>query len=170
MPGDDRISRLLNALSGELSQEKLESLGREFEALAQDRAETLLFFVFQNVCQRLAAALEGEAVSVERFEELTVGIADQIADILRDLQQGNACRKARAPSHYAFSKFRFIPSLKFSASSDSTFPSHAVAVQRRQPLNALTERSQMMRDLLLCSILRFSGQRITWRSLRHSIE
>ena len=90
MPGDDRISRLLNALSGELSQEKLESLSREFEALAQDRAETLLFFVLQNVCQRLAAALEGEAVSVERFEELTAGIADQIADILRDLQQGNS--------------------------------------------------------------------------------
>jgi hypothetical protein len=90
MPGDDRISRLLNALSGELSQEKLESLSREFEALAQDRAETLLFFVLQNVCQRLAAALEGEAVSVERFKELTVGIADQIADILRDLQQGNS--------------------------------------------------------------------------------
>lgn len=90
MPGDDRISRLLNALSGELSQEKLESLSREFEALAQDRAETLLFFVLQNVCQRLAAALEGEAVSVERFEELTVGIADQIANILRDLQRGNS--------------------------------------------------------------------------------
>ena len=86
MPADDRISRLLNTLSGELSQEKLESLSREFNALAQDRAETLVFFVLQNVCQRLASALEGEAVSVERFEELTAGIAD----ILRDLEQGNA--------------------------------------------------------------------------------
>jgi len=38
----------------------------------------------------LASALEGEAVSVDRFEELTAGIAHQIADILRDLQQGNA--------------------------------------------------------------------------------
>jgi len=90
MPGDDRISPLLSALSGGLSQEKLESLGSEFNALAQDRAETLVFFVLQNVCQRLASALEGEAVSVDRFEELTAGIADQIADILRDLQQGNA--------------------------------------------------------------------------------
>ncbi len=90
MPADDRISRLLNTLSGELSQEKLESLSREFNALAQDWAETLVFFVLQNVCQRLASALEGEAVSVERFEELTAGIADQIADILRDLEQGNA--------------------------------------------------------------------------------
>ena len=88
MPANDRISRLLDALSGGLSQEKLESLGREFNALAQDRAEPLVFFVLQNVCQRLASALEGEAVSVDRFEELTVGIADQIADILRDLQQG----------------------------------------------------------------------------------
>jgi len=90
MPADDRILRLLDALQGELSQEKLESLTREFNSLAQDRAETLVFFVLQNVCQRLASALEGEAVSVDRFEELTSGIADQIADILRDLQQGNA--------------------------------------------------------------------------------
>jgi uncharacterized protein YdeI (YjbR/CyaY-like superfamily) len=49
-----------------------------------------VFFVLQSVCQRLAAALEGEAVSVERFQELTAGIADQIADILRDVQEGNA--------------------------------------------------------------------------------
>jgi len=90
MPADDRILRLLDALQGELSQEKLESLTRVFNSLAQDRAETLVFFVLQNVCQRLASALEGEAVSVDRFEELTSGIADQIADILRDLQQGNA--------------------------------------------------------------------------------
>src|SRR5881397_1285371 len=90
MPRDHRISRLLNALSGELSQEKLESLGREFNSLAQDRAEPLVFSVLQNVCQRLASALEGEAVSVDRFEELTAEIADQIADILPDLQQGNA--------------------------------------------------------------------------------
>ena len=90
MPGNDRISPLLSALSGTLSQETLESLSREFKALAQDRAETLVFFVLQNVCRRLASALEGEAVSVERFQELTTGIADQIANILRDLQQGNS--------------------------------------------------------------------------------
>jgi 3-methyladenine DNA glycosylase/8-oxoguanine DNA glycosylase len=90
MPGDDRISPLLSALSGGLSQDKLELLSREFSSLAQDRAETLVFFVLQNVCQRLASALEGEAVSVERFQELTAGIADQIGDILRDVQQGNA--------------------------------------------------------------------------------
>src|SRR5438094_4849926 len=90
MPGNDRISPLLSALSSGLSQEKLELLSREFNSLAQDRAEPLVFFVLQNVCQRLASALEGEAVSVERFEELTARIADQIADILRDIQQGNA--------------------------------------------------------------------------------
>jgi hypothetical protein len=90
MPANDRISRLLDALRNGLSQKKLESLSKELNSLAQDRAETLLFFVLQNVCQRLASALEGEAVSVERFEELTAGIADQIADILRDLQQGNS--------------------------------------------------------------------------------
>src|ERR1700758_3900120 len=65
-------------------------LAEKFNSLAQDRAEPLVFFVLQNVCQRLASALEGEAVSVERFQELTAGIADQIADILRDIQKGNA--------------------------------------------------------------------------------
>ena len=90
MPADDRISRLLETFEGNLSQERLEWLAKEFEALAQDRPQTLVFFVLHNVCLRLSSALEGEAVSVERFEELTAGIADQIADILRDLQQGNA--------------------------------------------------------------------------------
>jgi hypothetical protein len=89
MPPDDRISPLLSALSGRLSQEKLELLSREFNSLAQDRAETLVFFVLQNVCQRLASAVEGEPVSIDRFDELTAGIAEQIIDIIRDLQQGN---------------------------------------------------------------------------------
>ena len=48
-----------------------------------------MFFVLQHVCQRLVSALEGEAVSVDRHRELTAEIADQIADILRDVQQGN---------------------------------------------------------------------------------
>jgi hypothetical protein len=89
MPTDNRISRLLEVLSGDLSQERLELLAREFESLAQDRSQTLVFFVLQHVCQRLAAALEGEAVSIERFQDLIAGVADQIADILRDLHQGN---------------------------------------------------------------------------------
>jgi hypothetical protein len=90
MAPDDRISRSLNALSGELSQEKLELLTREFNSLAQDRAETLVFFVLQKVCERLASALEGEGISADRFDGLTAGIADQIADILRDLRRGKA--------------------------------------------------------------------------------
>ena len=90
MPDDNRISRLVDALSGALSQEKLEFLAAEFEGLAQDRPQTLTFFVLQHVCQRLASALEGEAVSVERFEELTSGVADQIREILVDVQQGTA--------------------------------------------------------------------------------
>jgi hypothetical protein len=87
MPVDGRVSRLLELLRGDLHQEKLESLSREFEALAQDRAETLVFFVLQNVCQRLASVLEGEAVSVERFSELTTGIAEQISEILQHLHE-----------------------------------------------------------------------------------
>jgi hypothetical protein len=81
---------LLDGLSGELSEEKLESLGREFNSLAQDRAETLVFFVLENVCLRLASALEGDGVSVDRHRELTIGIANQIQEILRSVQQGSA--------------------------------------------------------------------------------
>lgn len=88
MPANDPILRLLSLLSGELSQEKLESLGREFNVLAQDRRETLVFFVLENVCQRLASALEGEAVSWERFQELTANISEQMEDILHHLQRG----------------------------------------------------------------------------------
>jgi hypothetical protein len=80
---------LLSALSAELSQVRLEWLAKEFEALAQDRPQTLVFFVLQNVCLRLVSALEGEAVSVERHRELTAGIADQIREILREVQQKN---------------------------------------------------------------------------------
>ena len=88
MPPEDRISALLETLLGELSEEKLESLSREFNSLAQDRRDTLVFFVLQNVCQRLASALEGKAVSIDRHRELTAGIGHQIEDILRDVQQG----------------------------------------------------------------------------------
>lgn len=89
MPAEDRILALLETLSGELSEEKLELLSRKFNSLAQDRRDTLVFFVLQNVCQRLASALEGEAVSIDRHRELTAGIGHQIADILRDVQQGD---------------------------------------------------------------------------------
>ena len=93
MPAGDRIARLLEFLPGELHQEKLELLSREFEILAQDRSETLTFFVLQNVCQRLASALEAEAVSVERFTELTAGIAEQISDILEHVHEGSDVAK-----------------------------------------------------------------------------
>ncbi|HYK23430.1 MAG TPA: hypothetical protein VEU75_02060 [Candidatus Acidoferrum sp.] len=84
---------MLEILSSDLSQDRLEFLTNEFDALAQDRSETLVFFVLKNVCSRLASALEGEAVSLERFNELTAGIADQIAYILRHVDMGNAMAK-----------------------------------------------------------------------------
>ncbi len=88
MPANDPIPRLLSVLSGGLSQEKLESPGREFNALGQDRLETLVFFVLENICQRPASALEGEAVSLERFQELTADISKQIEDILHHVERG----------------------------------------------------------------------------------
>ena len=89
MPDDPRLSQLLEVLQGELSQERLELLAREFGLLAQDRPRTLVFFVLQNICQRLVSPLEGEAVSVKQFEELTAGIGEQITGVVRDLERGN---------------------------------------------------------------------------------
>jgi len=76
-------------LEGELSQEKLERLGRDFDALCQDGdvPHVAVFFVLQNVCNRLACALDGEAVSADRFYELTDGIADQISSILKSIEE-----------------------------------------------------------------------------------
>ncbi len=91
-PTDGRILRLLELLQGDLHQENLELLSKEFGALAQDRSETLTFFVLQNVCQRLASALEGEAVSVERFTELTAEIAEQVSYILHHIHEGTDAR------------------------------------------------------------------------------
>ncbi|MBA2272215.1 MAG: ASCH domain-containing protein [Chthoniobacterales bacterium] len=87
MPDDPRISQLLDRLSGPLSLDTLEALTKEFDSLAQDRADTLPFFVLQNVCQRLASALEGEAVDPKRFEELTAGMLDGFRDIVVGIQQ-----------------------------------------------------------------------------------
>ena len=88
MPQNNRIRLLLDLLPGDLSQDKLDTLSREFNALTQDSAEVLPFFTMHHVCRRLSAAVEGEAVSVARFGELTVGIAEQIASILETLEQG----------------------------------------------------------------------------------
>lgn len=90
MQADDRISRLLEVLAGPFDQQKLELLTRELEGLTHDRAEILVFFVLRNVCERLASALEGEAVSIERLHELTAGIAEEISTILRHLGEKNS--------------------------------------------------------------------------------
>lgn len=45
MPGKNRIRRLLDLLPGDLSQAKLDTLSRKFDALAQDSAEVPPFFV-----------------------------------------------------------------------------------------------------------------------------
>jgi hypothetical protein len=88
MPENNRIRRLLDLLSGDLSQAKLDTLSREFDALAQDSAEVLPFFVFHHVCRRVSAAMEGEAVTLAKLHELTAGIAAQIASILETLERG----------------------------------------------------------------------------------
>jgi hypothetical protein len=63
MPGKNRIRPLLDFLPGGLSQDKLDTLSREFDALTQDSAEVLPFFVLHHVCRRLSAAMDSEAVS-----------------------------------------------------------------------------------------------------------
>jgi hypothetical protein len=88
MPQNNRIRRLLDLLPGDLSQDKLDRLSREFDALAQDSAEVLPFFVMHHGCRRLSDAMDGEAVTISRFHELTAGITEQITSILETLEQG----------------------------------------------------------------------------------
>ena len=76
MPGNNRIRRLPDLLPGDLSQSKLDALSRKFDARAQDSAEVLPCFVLHHTCRRLSAAMEGEAVSLSRFHEVTAGIAE----------------------------------------------------------------------------------------------
>ena len=77
MPGNNRIRRLPNLLPGDLSQSKPDTLSREFAALAQDSAEVLPFSVLHHVCRRLSAAMDGDGVSLSRFNEVTAGIGEQ---------------------------------------------------------------------------------------------
>ncbi len=87
MPQDNRIRRLLDLLRGELGADRLDTLSRELDALAQDSAAVLPFFVLHHVCRRLSAAMAGEVVSVARFRELTGGIAGRIAAVLEALER-----------------------------------------------------------------------------------
>jgi len=82
------LQKLYPLLEGELNASKLEKLSREFDSLAQDTSYTLEFFVLQCACMRLAAVLEGEAVTPHRFHELTDGIARDISRIVSQIDQG----------------------------------------------------------------------------------
>ena len=88
MPGNNGIRRLPDLLHGDLSQDKLDTFSREFDALTQDSAEVLPFFVLHHVCRRLSGAMDGDAVAISRFHELTAGIVEQIAWTLETLEQG----------------------------------------------------------------------------------
>src|SRR4051812_48931906 len=90
MPNDPRISRLLDLVSGGLDVARLEKLTRDFQELAQDRPEAAVFFVLQNVTDRLASELRDEAVQYARFQELTGDIGERITDVLLCLQEGRS--------------------------------------------------------------------------------
>jgi hypothetical protein len=88
LPNESPNQRLRKLLQGSLSQNKLEELARLFDLLAQDRATVLPCFVLHHVCRRLAVALDGEAVTPQRFGELTEGIAERITLILMQMEKG----------------------------------------------------------------------------------
>jgi hypothetical protein len=90
MPNDARISQLLDLLDGDLNVAKLEKLTREFQGLAQDRAESSALFVLHSVAYRLACELNDEAVEHSRFQEITADISEKMAGVLTGLQQGRS--------------------------------------------------------------------------------
>ena len=56
--------------------------------VAQDRPVSLVFFVLHHVCRRLVSAMDGEAVSVGRFGELTADLAELMAAVLGRVERG----------------------------------------------------------------------------------
>jgi hypothetical protein len=68
---NQRIASLRSLIGSGLHQANLDKIISECNGLAQDTSYVLVFFVLKNVFADLSAALEGEAVTVEQFKELT---------------------------------------------------------------------------------------------------
>ena len=83
-----RIASLHELILGGLHIENLDKIVVECDALSQDSQSVLSFFVLKHVFAEIAAALEGEAVALDRHEDLISGIAENSILILDRIEEG----------------------------------------------------------------------------------
>jgi hypothetical protein len=79
---NQRIAFLRELVKAGFHQENLDKIVAECSSLAQDTSYVLTFFVLKHLFAEISAVLEGEAVNLERFKELTSEIGEAINVIL----------------------------------------------------------------------------------------
>ena len=77
-----RIASLRELIKEGLYQENLDKIVAECNTLSQDTSNVLSFFVLKQLFAEISAALEGEAVEINRHKDLISGIAESSILIL----------------------------------------------------------------------------------------
>lgn len=83
-----RIASLRELIAAGLHQGNLDEIVADCNALSQDTSHVLSFFVLKKLFAEISAALEGEAVTLERFKDLTFGVAEAAILILDKIENG----------------------------------------------------------------------------------
>jgi hypothetical protein len=84
---------LRETLKRGLHAENLDSLVRQTSELSQDTSEVLLLYVLKNIFLDISHALEGEPVTVDRFDELTASYPQKIDGFLAGIEIGGEIPK-----------------------------------------------------------------------------
>ena len=87
---NQRITRLRELVQQRLHEESLDRAVQECNSLVQDSPHALLFFTLKNIFRELADALEGGAVEVHRFEELTRSFSEKALLLLQNVASGRS--------------------------------------------------------------------------------
>lgn len=73
---NQRIAYLRELIQAGFHQANLDKMVAECNVLAQDTSHVLPFFVLKKVFAEMSVALEGEAVAIDQFRDLTAGVAE----------------------------------------------------------------------------------------------
>jgi|SRR6266576_3985002 hypothetical protein len=87
---NQKIEHLLSLIEKGLFPDNLSKLISTSHELSQDTAFSLLFFGLKHIFLELDSALEGEAVDVQRFSELTGETRSRIIGILQLVRAGDS--------------------------------------------------------------------------------
>lgn len=89
-----RIASLRRLVDAGLHLENLDTLIDLCSSLGQDSPNPLDFFVLKQVFADVSSALEGEAVTPERFRELTERVQLQASSILVSIESGRSVERS----------------------------------------------------------------------------